>query len=93
MPKNKSVEFMLTFVQDYLDGETERCFFDMDFDHYFIQHYPSMERFNSSLAECFAFYLSEEGIDRSESLSDGEHKRLIRRQYKKFLAAMKDGFY
>ncbi len=92
MPKNKSVEFMVAFVQEYLNGETERYFFDMDFNHYLIKHYRTMERYDPDLAQCFVFYLSEEGVDRSEDLSDGEHKKLIRRQFKKFMAAWRDGF-
>jgi len=83
---------MISFVQEYLDGKNERYFFDLDFNHYLIEHYPGMERFNPDLAECFVFYLSEEGFDRSESLSDSDHKKLIRRQFKKFFDAMRDRF-
>jgi hypothetical protein len=43
------------------------------------------------LADCFSFYLGEEGFDRSEGLSDAQHKKLIRKQYKEFLSAMEDG--
>ena len=50
-----------------------------------------MERKSAKLAECFAFYLSEEGIDRTVGLSDAKHKALIRKQYKEFLSAMNDG--
>lgn len=92
MPRNKSTNFMLSFVQEYLDGDTERMFFDMDFNHYLIQHYPAMERHNPDLAECFAFYLAEEGVDLSLGLSDADHKKLIRKQFKKFLDAARDGF-
>lgn len=66
-------------------------FFDLDFDHYLITHYPKMERENPELADCFAYYLSEEGIDRSDDLSDAQHKKLIRRQFNEFMAAMRDG--
>lgn len=92
MAKNKSVEFMTTFVQEYLDGETERYFFDIDFNYYLTQHYPSMERHNADLAECFYFYLAEQGMDCSEGLSDGEHKKLFRKQFEKFMDAWRDGF-
>ena len=92
MAINKSVDFMLTFVREYLDGETERFFFDLDFNHYLIQHYTAMERYNVNLAQCFYFYLAEEGVDRTKDLSDAEHKKLIRRQFKKFMDAWHDGF-
>jgi hypothetical protein len=91
MAKAKSTEFMFEFVQDYLDGKSERLDFDLDFNHYLIQHYPKMERENPYIADCFSFYLSEEGQDRSEGLSDAEHKKLIRRQFKEFKSALRDG--
>ena len=92
MAKSKSSDFMIAYVREYLDGDMERLFFDLDFDHYLIEHYPKMDRENPALAECFAFYLSEEGVDRSDNLSDSEHKKLIRRQFNRFMAAMRDGF-
>lgn len=93
MKKGNHTDFMIAFVQDYLNGDNSRMEFDLDFDHYLIQHYPGMERENPAAAECFAFYLSEEGIDRSENLSDAEHKKLIRRQFKEFKDALNDGFF
>lgn len=91
MAKTSGFDFMIAFVKDYLEGKKERMFFDLDFDHYLIQQYPKMERENPELADCFVFYLSEEGIDCSDDLSDAEHKRLIRRQFDEFLAAVRDG--
>lgn len=93
MPRKSSIKFMISYVQDYLDGETERMFFDMDFNHYLIEHYPRMEQENPDQAECFAYYLSEEGIDRCDGLSNSEHKKLIQRQFDEFQAAMRDGLY
>ena len=82
---------MMAFVQGYLDGETDRLGFDLDFNHYLIKHYPKMERECGELADCFSFYLAEEGYDRVQGLSDAEHKRLIRKQFREFKAAMHDG--
>jgi len=84
---------MMTFVQEYLNGEMDRLGWDLDFNHYLIQYYPKMERENSDLAECFAFYIAEQGFDEGDDLDDGEHKELIRKQWNKFKAAMRDGFY
>ena len=42
MKKNTSTEFMMTFVQSYLDGERSRMDFDLDFSHYLIKHYKKM---------------------------------------------------
>lgn len=42
---------------------------------------------------CFAYYVSEQGVDVSDGLSDDQHKKLIRRQWKKFMNALEDGFW
>ena len=34
MPTNTAIEFMMNFVQSYLDGERSRMDFDLDFSHY-----------------------------------------------------------
>ncbi len=64
----KSAEFLIGFVRDYLDGENSRLDFDLNFDHYIIEHYPRMEHENPELAECFAFYLAGDEIDRARDL-------------------------
>jgi hypothetical protein len=92
MPRQSATEAMMAFVQEYLDGERERLFFDLDFSYTLMKYYPRMERANRDLAECFNFYLTEEGFDRSEGLSDSEHKKLIRRQFNEFKSVMKDEF-
>ena len=92
MPRMSGTDFMMTFIQEYLDGERDRLGFDLDFNHYLIKHYPSMERKNRDLAECFYFYLAEQGFDQGQGLSDSDYKKLIRRQFKEFKAAMRDGF-
>ena len=52
-----------------------------------------MERVDVELAECFAFYVAEEGFDKTRNLTDKQHKSLIRRQYDEFLSAMEDGLF
>jgi len=91
MPKPKSTEFMIKFVQDYLDGASSRLDWDLDFNHYLILHYPKMERENPDVADCFAFYLSENGFDCAESLSDEEHRLFIRKQFDLFHDTLKSG--
>jgi len=92
MPGRKTgFAFMFAFVEDYLSGEADRLTFDLDFNHYLMEHYPRMERKNAELAECFVFYLAEQGHDVAQGLSDAAHKKLIRKQYNEFVAAMNDG--
>ena len=87
----KSTNFMITFVKDYLSGDSDRLTWDLDFNHYLIEHYPKMEREDPELAECFAFYLSDQGFDRAEHLPDDEHREFIRKQFDMFNAALYDG--
>ena len=91
MAKKDSFELMIDFVQEYLDGKMDRLGFDLDFNHYLIKDYPSMERKYGELADCFNYYLAEEGYDKVQDLSDTAHKKLIRKQFREFKAAMQDG--
>lgn len=91
MPKKSGLNFMTAFVQEYLDGEMDRLSFDLDFNYYLIQNYPKMERENREIAECFCFYLADGGLDQAIDLDDKEHKKLIRKQWSQFNAAMRDG--
>ena len=91
MPRKSALERMIAFVQEYLNGEMDRMDFDLDFDSILTENYPIMERANRDIAECFVFYLAEEGSDLAVSLDDKEHKKLIRKQFNEFKAAMRDG--
>ena len=92
MAKQPATDFMMSFVQNYLDGKTERMFFDLDFNHYLIQNYRKMAREDSDMAEAFNFCMAENGFDLCDGLSDSEHKKLIRRQFKELKAIARDGF-
>ena len=92
MPKQKAALMVLMeFVQEYLDGTRSRLDFDLDFNDLLKKQYRKLERETGELADCFAFYLAEEGCDVSFGLSDADHKKLIRKQFKEFKAAMSDG--
>ena len=93
MSKNSATNFMTTFVQEYLDGNRSRLDFDLDFIHYLIKHYAKMERENPDVAECFNFYLAEEGFDQVKDLSDDQHHKLIQKQFNEFQAVLNDGFF
>ena len=79
---------MMELVQKYLDGGLDRPGFDLDFGRYLDKHYAKMERESGELADCFLFYLSEEGVDQTDGMPDGEHKKLIRRQFDEFKEAL-----
>ena len=91
MPKIDCFEYIIDFVQRYVNGEMNRLSFDLDFHSYMTRNYSKMERKYGLLADCFSFYLLEEGYDQSDFLTNAEHKKLIRKQFKEFKAAMHDG--
>jgi len=93
MTKTGGFEFMMNFVQEYLDGRMRRLDWDLDFNDSLAKHYPKMKRENRDLADCFCFYLDEEVSEQGPGvmMSDSEHKKLIRKQWKEFKAAMRDG--
>jgi len=91
MAKKSGLKFMMEFVQKYLDGEMDRLGFDLDFNHYLMEHYPKMERRCGELADCFYFYLAEEGYNQVQGLSNAAHKKKIGRQFDEFKAVMNDG--
>jgi hypothetical protein len=93
VPRKSATSFMLEFVQEYLNGTNSRLDFDLDFNYNLIRYYEKMERANPDLAECFLYYIGEQGFDKSEGLTDIEHKKLIRTQFKEFQSAMRDGFF
>jgi hypothetical protein len=83
---------MMDYVREYVDGKKSRMDFDLDFSYYLMKYYDGMARKNRDLAECFYFYLAEEGFDQSAGLSDAAHKKLIRKQWMQFLSVKNDGF-
>jgi len=93
MRKKSAFDEMINFVQEYLNGTASRLDFELDFNYYLIKNYPKMERENSELAECFNFYIGEQGHDIAEKLSNSEHKNLIRKQFNEFKSALRDNFY
>ena len=92
VPKKSGLAFMIAFVQDYLDGKTDRLDWDLNFSHHLMDQYPKMERENADAAECFNFYLAELGYDEGVGLPDDKHKLHIREQLESFNGARRDGF-
>jgi hypothetical protein len=88
-----NIDFMMTYVKDYLDGKMERWAFDLDFDRHIIERHAKMERENPALAEAYGFYISECGVDCGNDLSDADFKKMIRRQYNALKATMRDGLW
>jgi hypothetical protein len=75
MNYKKHTSFMIDFISDFVNGEIERFFFDLDYSAYVIEHFPHMERENSRFAEKFA-YTVDQTYDRGSDLglSDEEFR-------------------
>jgi predicted ATPase len=50
----KHTAFMIDFISDFVNGNLERYFFDLDYSAYVIEHFPHMELENSKFADRFA---------------------------------------
>jgi len=75
MKVGKHTAFMINFISDFVNGELERYFFDLDYSAYVIEHFPHMELENNKFAERFAYTVDrayERGTDLG--LSDEEFR-------------------
>lgn len=87
MKTGEHTTFMINFILDFINGEIERYFFDLDYSAYVIEHFPHMERENSRLALRFA-----QTVDRAYEcgtdlgLSDEEFRNEISNALDEWLA-------
>jgi predicted ATPase len=75
MKFKKHTAFMIDFISDFVNGEIDRYFFDLDYSAYVIEHFPYMELEDSKLADKFAYTIDqayERGTDLG--LSDEEFR-------------------
>jgi len=75
MKVGKHTAFMIDFISDFVNGELERYFFDLDYSAYVIEHFPYMELEDGRFEERFAYtvdWVYERGTDLG--LSDEEFR-------------------
>jgi len=87
MKFKKHTSFMIDFISDFVNGEIERYFFDLDYSAYVIEHFPHMEIENGRFAEKFASTVDqtyERGTDLG--LSDEEFRIEISKALNEWLA-------
>jgi predicted ATPase len=90
MKIGKHTKFMINFISDFINGETERYFFNLDYNAYVIEHFPYMEIEDSRLANRFANTIDrayEHGT--SLRLSDEEFRIEISKAFEKWLGSKK----
>ncbi len=78
MKVGKHTAFMVDFISDFINGEIDRFFFDLDYSAYVIEHFHHMEHENDKMADRFALTIDrayERGTDLG--LGDEEFKNKI----------------
>jgi len=50
---------MIEFISDFVNGEIERYFFDLDYSAYVIEHFPYMELEDAKFADKFAYTIDQ----------------------------------
>jgi hypothetical protein len=88
----KNINFMMNMVNEFLSGKMSRLDFELDFNHELKARYNKMCREHQEYAEVFYDWLSEDGVDKSDGLSDKAFKRLIREQYNEVKSIAAEGF-
>ncbi|MGI6412283.1 MAG: hypothetical protein ACOXZ5_07070 [Syntrophomonadaceae bacterium] len=86
MKFKKHTAFMIDFISDFVNGDLERYFFDLDYPAYVIEHFPHMELENSKFAVRFAQTVDrayERGTDLG--LSDEEFRNEISKALNEWL--------
>lgn len=90
MKVGKHTAFMIDFISDFVNGEIERLFFDLDYSAYVIEHFPYMELENARFADKFAHTIDwayEHGTD--IGLSDEEFRVEISNSFSEWLGSKK----
>ncbi len=91
--KQPNIVFLMNMTKDYLDGKIDCIAYSLDFPYALEKHYQKARREDSDYAELIYECLYEEGIGRFNELSDGEFKKLIRKQYNYIKKISKEGFW
>jgi hypothetical protein len=90
MKFKKHTAFMIDFISDFVNGELERYFFDLDYSAYVIEHFPHMELEDARFADKFAYTIDrayERGTD--IGLSDEEFRVEISKALNEWLGKKK----
>ena len=86
MKFKKHTAFMIDFISDFVNGEIDRYFFDLDYSAYVIEHFPHMDLEDSKLADKFA-YTIDQAYERGNDLglSDDEFRVKISKAFDEWL--------
>ncbi|KGK85864.1 hypothetical protein DP73_17685 [Desulfosporosinus sp. HMP52] len=91
--KLPNIDFLMNMTKEYLDGKIDSMTYYLDFPHELDQRYKKAHREDDDYCELIYECLYEEGIVMYNELSDGEFKKLIRKQYNYIKKIAREGFY
>lgn len=91
--KQPNIDFLMNMTKAYLDGKIDSMTYSLDFPHELDQRYKKAHREDDDYCDLIYECLYEEGISRVNELSDGEFKKLIRKQYNYIKKIAREGFY
>ena len=80
-----SINYMMDYVRDYLDGKCRRFVFELDFKFNLMELWEEMCEEDINHARAFKYYMSDKGFEVGDELSDNEYKELIQRQFNKLI--------
>lgn len=69
--RKTNIRFMMKFIKEIIDGESDRLNFDLDFNYHLIQRYDKMYDEDPEAAEFFAERVGDL-CDRTDEFSDDE---------------------
>lgn len=78
--KLPNIDFLMNITKEYLDGKIDSMTYYLDFPQELDQRYKKAHREDDDYCELIYECLYEEGIGMYNELSDGEFKKLIRKQ-------------
>jgi len=91
--KQPNIDFLMNMTREYLDGKIDSITYSLDFAHELDQRYKKAHHEDDDYCELIYECLYEEGIGRFNELSEGEFKKLIRKQYNYIKKIAREGFY
>ena len=88
-----NIDFMMNMTKEYLSGEIDVIDYSLDFPYELEKRYKKMRSEDYDYCELIYECLYEEGLVLFNELSDGEFKKLIRKQYNYIKKIAKEGFW
>ena len=89
--KMTNTDYMIGCVKEFIEGQTERYEFDLDFLDNLKKRYTEMVRESPELADCFSCYLVEQGYYEGRDLPDDQYRGLIQERFEQFISVFDDG--